>query len=156
MTSRPKFVRLRVAFGGRKSSFAFCMMSFLPLDLLDRRRDGGRHRRCIALEAGDRRDSPAASAHSLLVRGAARGYFWLTEERDGSHARPSLERARVRLLLLLAGGGAEVPVVPPPSAARSLAAVTPVSIRPPWQAVLCFVVRRLLMLGRVEERQEIS
>ena len=39
---------------------------------------------------------------------------------------------------------------------RSLAAVTPVSIRPPWQAVLCFVVRRLLMLGRVEERQEIS
>ena len=40
MERRSKFVRLRVAFGGRKSSFAFCMMSFLPLDLLDRRRDG--------------------------------------------------------------------------------------------------------------------
>ena len=58
-----------------------------------------------------------------------------------ARAFPSLPAARRCLLCLLC---------------RSLAAVTPVSIRPPWQAVLCFVVRRLLMLGRVEERQEIS
>ena len=123
-----KFVRLRVAFGGHKSSFAFCMMSFLPLDLLDGRRDGeGRHRRCIALEAGRR--PPGLSSgltRSLLVR--ARGGPRLFLAHGGEMVRTPeprgragyLERARVPLLLpLLAGGGAEVPVVPPPSAARS-------------------------------------
>ena len=127
MEHRPKFSRLRVAFGGHKSSFAFCMMSFLPLDLLDgrteRRRDGeGRHRRCIALEAGRRPPGLSSGlSRSLLVR--ARGGPRLFLAHGGEMVRTPesrgragyLERARVPLL----AGGTEVPVVPPPSAARS-------------------------------------
>ena len=96
MTSRPKFVRLRVAFGGRKSSFAFCMMSFLPLDLLDGRRDGAEG--VIVAASLSRPETAGTLQRPQLARSSFAGrpavIFGSRRRRDGSHARPNLERAR--------------------------------------------------------------